>query len=76
MGWAEWWFVDVPEWAWHLVESHGGLSIASALALALMALVYVAVTLGALLLACQVVKVVGQSFKRGWDDTNAKSRDG
>ncbi|MFF2094862.1 hypothetical protein [Streptomyces sp. NPDC058202] len=74
MGWAEWWFVDVPEWAWHLVESHGGLSIGAVVLLALMALVYVAVTLGALLLACQVVKFAGQSFKRGWDD--AKSRDG
>ncbi|MFF0139668.1 hypothetical protein ACFYRN_24845 [Streptomyces sp. NPDC005227] len=75
MGWAKWWFVDVPEWAWHLVERHGGLSFGAVVLLALMALVYVAVTLAVLAGACRLLAWAGQAFRRGWDKGSGRAGD-
>jgi hypothetical protein len=60
-----WWFVDVPEWGWHLMGPHwkswGGLVL-----LALLGLAYTAVTLRVLLWICQALAFTARHVKRGF----------
>ena len=64
MGWVTWWFVDVPEWGWHLMaphwKSYGGLVL-----LALMALTYVLATLAVVAAAYRVLAWLGRAVWRG-----------
>ncbi|WP_392971181.1 hypothetical protein [Streptomyces sp. LN245] len=70
-----WWFVDVPEWGWHLMGPHwkswGGLVL-----LALLALAYVVVTLtvlaGMYRVGARLARNVGRGVIQGARNSRAK----
>jgi hypothetical protein len=73
-----WWFVDVPEWGWHLMEPHwkswGGLVL-----LALLGLAYAAVTLttvaGIYRVVAWLARNVGRGVIQGARNARAKDAD-
>lgn len=69
MGVLRFWFVTAPSWGWHDV-AHEGHGFAGLVVLAVLAVLYAAVTLAVVAGIVRVLVVLGRrfaaGFRRGW----------